>query len=123
LNIMTSERDAIGALLDTYLGGGGDIFDPAERAAAKSGGGEKTLVGEAQSAMSGPILIVDGEAIEVPGVGEWPDEVIGRQVRVTGQSGTAKMMPSPVVGADGGISHGAFGSSQTLSGANWTLVE
>lgn len=121
---MTSEREAIGALLDTYLGGGGDIFDPAERAAAKTAEAEeKTLVGEAQSAMSGPILIVNGEAIEVPSVGEWPDEVIGRQVRVTGTSGSAKMMPSPVVGADGGMSHGAAGISATLSGANWSVVD
>ena len=122
---MNDEKEAIGALLDTYLAGGGDLFDPfAAKDPAPTGTSTSTTVtGEAAESMTGPVVVVNGEAILVTGFSSWPEGVAGKQVRVTGNTGSASAGSAPSVGADGAVSHGASGSIDMLTDAQWELVD
>ena len=119
---MNREKDAIGALLDTYLGGGGDLFDPRPIAKDDRSGTSVSLTGVAADSASGALLVCEGEAILMAELQAWPAEVLGKTLAVTGIFGRTSAAPEPVVGADGGISHGAVGSSDSLSGATWQIV-
>ena len=82
-----------------------------------------TLSGTAYDAKGGAILETDqGRVVYIRGLEAWPSHVVGNRVQVTGFRGDEKLIPDPVVGADGGISQGALGSQSVVSDASWQLL-
>ncbi|MCO4761670.1 MAG: hypothetical protein KC502_09215 [Myxococcales bacterium] len=118
---MNKEKEAIGALLDTYLGGGGDLFDPRPSASDDRLGKSVTVSGQADSSASGPILVAGDETFLLTDLGSWPAEIVGKTVEVTGTVGSTSAGDDPLVNAAGEYSHGATGTSATLRGATWTV--
>lgn len=81
-----------------------------------------TVRGKALDAASGAVVECDdGAVLYLGGMDCWPGPVFGQRVVVSGHLVVAKLAPDPVVGADGGISHGMFGSSTVLHDPRWRL--
>ena len=120
---MNKEKEAIGALLDTYLGGGGELFDPTTKASAPDDrqGQEITVTGYAVHTASGAAVRVGSEDMVVAGVDGWDDDVIGERIEVTGTYTSASLAPDPLL-PGGEIGHGAQGNATVLSNATRGLV-
>lgn len=110
----------LGVLL---FGGCAHEAPPQQGGAVQEAEGTVSLTGEARNAFSGAIVRDPGfGVVYVVGLREWPAGWVGRQVRVRGVRSRAKLAPDPVVGADGGVSHGMVGTSQVVRNASWELV-
>jgi hypothetical protein len=84
-------------------------------------GQEVQLIGTARDARLGAVVVLEsGGAIYIDGLEEWPTELDRRKVEVRGILREKKLAPDPTVGADGGISHGMFGTSLVVENATWT---
>jgi len=81
-----------------------------------------TLSGTARDAAMGAVVRTSQGTVYVLGVESWPDDVQGKTVTVTGTLQRRKLAPDPVVGADGGVSHGAAGSQVVVEDARWSLA-
>ena len=115
------EKALIEALLDQQLAGM-PLHDPALGAGGSARDGETiTVTGVAGNSASGAI-VVDGGTVHVGGLQEWPADVYGKQVAVTGEVMRTSLAPDPVVGPNGEHSHGAKGSSVVLVNAQWEIV-
>lgn len=86
-------------------------------------GKEITLTGVARDAMLGAVVRLDsGGTVYVGGLLEWPEPLSGQRVSVRGVLQRRHLAPQPTVGADGGVSHGAAGTSLILDGASWSAA-
>lgn len=86
-------------------------------------GKEITLAGVARDAMLGAVVRLDsGGTVYVGGLLEWPEPLSGQRVSVRGVLQRRHLAPQPTVGADGGVSHGAAGTSLILDGASWSAA-
>ncbi|HAN32438.1 MAG TPA: hypothetical protein DCQ06_12655 [Myxococcales bacterium] len=123
---MNDEKKAIGALLDTYLSGGGALHNPFEAGTTpkpKAASTTVTLVGEAAASMSGAVIVVDGEATLIADFDEWPQDVIGKLVRVSGRMGSVSLGSADDLASGDKVRHGASGSSDMLLDVQWQLVD
>jgi hypothetical protein len=78
-----------------------------------------TLVGMARHAHSGAVILVQGGPIYIEGLAEWPHDLDGKNVRVTGVLRDKKLAPDPVVDEKGAVSHGMFGSAYVIENPVW----
>jgi hypothetical protein len=85
---------------------------------------EITIEGLAKNAFSGPVVVDEkGEAFYLSNLEEWPAEVLGKRVSVSGIAAVSKLAPDPNSAGDGVIGHGMAGTSSRLRNASWTLAE
>jgi hypothetical protein len=85
-------------------------------------GTELEVVGTAENAMEGAVVVTDsGGTYFVEGVTEWDDATLNRRIVVKGTMVRKKLAPDPVVGPDGSVSHGAKGRSKVLTNPTWRL--
>lgn len=81
-----------------------------------------TLEGTAYDSKAGAILDSDHNGVVyIQGLECWPAHLNGQRMTVTGLLRDEKFIPDPEVGADGGISQGAFGGQTSLVNATWKL--
>jgi hypothetical protein len=93
----------------------------ATRALSRLVGKRVSLVGKAEDAKSGAVLMVDGAPIYVRPLEAWPSAARTKDVVVTGRLESEKLIPSPKVDAQGAISQGAEGDQWVLEEASWSL--
>lgn len=82
-----------------------------------------TVVGTAENAKGGAVLLVDDVPLYVVGLDAWPDELLHRRVQVTGVRARKQYLPEATVDASGAVSQGAVGQQDVLEGASWQLAE
>ncbi len=81
-----------------------------------------TVVGRAANAKGGAVVVVDGAPYYLPQLDEWPDDLLGKTVEVTGIKSREQFIPEVVVDKDGAISQGAVGQQTTIREATWKKV-
>lgn len=82
-----------------------------------------TIVGTAQRAKLGPLLQGDnGMIVYCMNIGEWPDDVLGKKVRVTGTLTTTDQYKARVT-KSGAISQGTRGGDTIMNDAKWERVK
>lgn len=80
------------------------------------------LNGEAMNSKAGAVLVTDeDDTIYIEGLDYWPNDMIGKEVVVTGELRRKKLIPDPVVTDSGAISQGAEGEQLVLENAEWKL--
>jgi hypothetical protein len=85
---------------------------------------EAYVRGVARDAALGAVVVTDdGAVVYVDGLRAWPAAASGKRVEVKGTLRRRKLAPDPVIGADGGISHGAVGTNLVVEGAAWTVQQ
>lgn len=81
-----------------------------------------TISGVARNARMGAVVLPsDRTPIYIDGLEEWDDDVSGQSIQVTGVLRRRKLAPDPVVGADGGVSHGMEGASFVIEDPAWSV--
>lgn len=84
---------------------------------------EVTIDGVARNAFLGAVVMRDnGTPVYLDGLDEWEASTSHRRISVTGVLRVRKLAPDPVVGPDGGVSHGAYGNDYVLESPTWTIV-
>ena len=82
------------------------------------------ITGTARNAKGGAVVVTEsGDPIYVEKLEEWPGEIDGKKIAITGILLKRKLIPDPVVDADGAISQGAEGEQDVLRNARWTLLK
>lgn len=82
-----------------------------------------TVRGIARDAKGGAVLLpANTDPIYIEGLSSWPDEVLGKEVSVTGVLREKKLIPDPYIASDGGISQGAIGTQMVLEKATWKRI-
>jgi hypothetical protein len=82
-----------------------------------------TIRGVARDARMGAVVLPeDRTPIYIDGLEEWDDDVSGESIEVTGMLRRRKLAPDPVVGADGGVSHGIHGDNFVLEDPAWSVL-
>lgn len=82
-----------------------------------------TLVGTAENAKGGAVLLVDDTPVYVEGLAEWPDALLHTKVKATGVRTRKQVLPEATVDATGAISQGAVGQQDVLERATWAPAE
>lgn len=85
--------------------------------------GATTLVGRAENAKGGAVLLVGEVPYYVLGLDAWPDALLHQRVQVTGVPGRRQYLPEATVDASGAVSQGAVGPQDVLEDATWRLAE
>ena len=81
------------------------------------------LVGIAQNAKGGAVLVVDGDGVYyLAGLASWPDEVHGKKVQVTGKTDQRQYIPEARQLPDGAWTQGAKGSQSVIDAPEWKVV-
>ncbi len=81
-----------------------------------------TIVGIAHRAKLGPLLEGDnGMMVYCMNIGEWPDDVLGKKVRVTGTLSTTDQYKARVT-KGGAVSQGTRGGDTVMNDAKWERV-
>lgn len=82
-----------------------------------------TLVGTAENAKGGAVLLVDGAPVYVEGLAEWPAALLHAKVKATGVRTRKQLLPEAAVDASGAVSQGAAGPQDVLERATWAPAE
>ncbi|MFX0101718.1 MAG: hypothetical protein ACFFCS_19290 [Candidatus Hodarchaeota archaeon] len=78
-------------------------------------GQRASLIGVARNAKGGAVLVTENDGpIYIIGLESWPDDTLGKTVRMEGILKEEKLIPDPVVDDDGAISQGAVGMQLVL---------
>lgn len=82
---------------------------------------KRTVVGRARNGKGGPAVIVNGRPIYIHQLREWPRELVGNRVAVTGRIEQRQGLPEPKPGELplGGI----VGPYQVVHDASWKLAD
>jgi hypothetical protein len=75
------------------------------------------LVGTAQNAKAGAVVLVDAEPVYVEGVPAWPEALGARRIALGGRLVRKKHLPPPVRATDGALQQGATGEQLVLEQA------
>jgi len=78
-----------------------------------------TIVGRAENAKGGAVVVTDAGPVYVEGLAEWGAALLHQRMRVTGVRRTKQLLPEATVDASGAISQGAMGPQDVLEGASW----
>lgn len=78
-----------------------------------------TIEGVAMDANAGGVVAGDDFIVYVDGLLQWPDDIVGKRVRVTGELVKEKCIPDP---GSTPPKSGALGSQSVLKNAKWELV-
>ena len=79
-----------------------------------------TITGKAANAFLGAVVVdADGNTYFIDGLSSWADELLDREVVVTGTPTRKKLAPDPVVDEAGAVSHGMQGSATVLVAPTW----
>lgn len=82
-----------------------------------------TLRGVARIARMGAVLLTpERTPVYIAGLEDWPDDLNGQTLDVTGVLRSRKLAPDPTVDAQGGVSHGITGMNYVLEDADWRRV-
>lgn len=82
-----------------------------------------TIEGTAQRAKLGPMVQSDkGGVIYCLDIGEWPDAVVGKKVKITGTLSTTDRFKARV-DKSGAVSQGTRGGDTTMHNTKWELVK
>lgn len=86
---------------------------------------DTTLQGTARDAKGGAVVVLEsGEVVYVAGLFEWPPDVFGKRVKVTGRLRQKKMIPDPQVDpVTGAVSAGAVGEQDVLENPQWEILK
>jgi hypothetical protein len=79
-----------------------------------------TVVGRAENAKGGAVVLTDGGPVYVEGLAAWDDALLHQRVRVTGVRRTKQLLPQASVDASGAVSQGAEGPQDVLERATWS---
>lgn len=84
----------------------------------------ETLVGTAQNAKAGAVLVTGAGTVYVQGLEEWPDAVVGESVIATGELVDQHHAPVATQDADGAWTQGKSSDAldTVLTGAQWELA-
>lgn len=83
-------------------------------------GQEVSLNGVARDAKGGAVLVIEETApVYIKGLASWTPELLGMEVLVRGLLKKEKFIPDPLIGENGGISSGAFGTQFVLVNTEW----
>lgn len=82
-----------------------------------------TLVGTAENAKGGAVLLVDGTPVYLEGLAAWPDALVHAKVKATGVRTRKQLLPEATVDASGAVSQGASGPQDVLERATWAPAE
>lgn len=93
--------------------------DPAEPKKEKA---KYTFEGEAANAKLSAMVHNDKSMVYCIEMQEWPDEVVGKKVKVTGILETTDQFKAKV-DKDGAISQGSAGGDRVLRNVEWELVK
>ena len=78
------------------------------------------FIGRAENAKGGAVVVLQNQGvIYIRNLSSWEDEIIGKQVSISGIVRLEKYIPDPYTSEDGGISQGAIGSQYVLDDAQW----
>lgn len=81
------------------------------------------ITGKAFNAKSGAmVLLEDQSSVFLDGLMEWPEKMLGKELRVQGRLTRKKLAPDPVTDKNGAVSTGAFGSNYVLEEAEYHLL-
>ena len=89
---------------------------------ARQVGRTVTVVGVAENAKGGAVVVVDGAPVYLRSLDSWPEGVRTRRVEVTGTLRDEKLIPSPTVDSKGAVSQGAEGTQLVLDKATWRAL-
>lgn len=82
-----------------------------------------TLVGTAENAKGGAVLLVGDTPVYIEGLDEWPDAWLHRRVTATGVRTRKQYLPGAAVDETGAVSQGAVGPQDVLERASWAPAE
>ncbi|MBE2252792.1 MAG: hypothetical protein IAE78_24890 [Myxococcus sp.] len=72
------------------------------------------LVGVAQNAKGGAVVLVNGSPVYVAGKSEWPEALRGKRVSLGGRLAKESYLPEATVSPRGEVSQGTSGGAQTV---------
>lgn len=78
-----------------------------------------SLVGTAENAKGGAVLLVDDTPVYIEGLDAWPDALLHAKVKATGVRARKQYLPEATVDATGAVSQGAAGQQDVLERATW----
>lgn len=90
-------------------------------AGGSDAGATETRVGIARNGKAGAALVIDDVPVYVIGVDEWPDDVVGARVAVTGKVRTRQGLP-PVPPSEPQVA-GIVGPYRVIEDASWRLAD
>ncbi len=81
------------------------------------------LVGVAQDAKGGAVVVVDGSPVYLRGMDSWRSDVVGKRVVVEGAVADEQYLPEATKDEKGAWSQGAVGKQRVISPASWKLAD